>query len=140
MRLPPKYIATLNHEDQNNTLIKSGINQFVSLLEGDGIPMALLYHVDATFASCACCCVKTLWLVNVTPITLATNTSLVVPRTLKQATQYNNYCIWILKPKIQIKFSRALLEICWPWIIFESWYCVRMPIFLHHIVLFDADF
>jgi hypothetical protein len=50
-----KYVATLNPKDQNNTLIKSGINYglSVSLLEGDGIPFALLYHADATFVSWA---------------------------------------------------------------------------------------
>jgi hypothetical protein len=50
-----KYVATLNPEDQNNTLIKNGINYglFVSLLERDGILLAFLYHGDATFASWA---------------------------------------------------------------------------------------
>ncbi len=48
-----KYVATLNPEDQNNTLIKSGINYglFVSLLKGDGIPLAFLYHTNATSIS-----------------------------------------------------------------------------------------
>jgi hypothetical protein len=51
--LPQKYIATLNLEDQKNTLSKSGINYglFVSLKEGDGIPLALLYLANVTFAS-----------------------------------------------------------------------------------------
>jgi hypothetical protein len=58
----------------------------MSLLEGDGIPLALLYHVDVTFTSWACQRVNTLRLANVASITLTTNTSLVVPRTLKQTT------------------------------------------------------
>jgi hypothetical protein len=60
----------------------------MSLLEGDGIPLTLLYRVDATFAAWACCRVKTLLLVNVVSTTSATNTSLVVLQTLKQTTQY----------------------------------------------------
>ncbi len=48
-----KYVTTLNPKDQNNTLLKSGINygQSMSLLEGDGISLALLYRANATFAS-----------------------------------------------------------------------------------------
>jgi hypothetical protein len=55
-----KKIVTLNLENQNNTLIKIGINYalYVSLLEGDGIPLTLLYCTDATFASWVCCCIN----------------------------------------------------------------------------------
>jgi hypothetical protein len=72
-------------------------------------------------------------LANVASTTSTTNTS-------KQTTQYNKYCIWILKLGIQIKFSMTLLEIYWPWIVSESWYYVRRLISLHHIVLFDVNF
>jgi hypothetical protein len=92
------------------------------------------------FGSWVCRHVKTSRLVNVMSIILATNTSLVVPWTLKQITQYNKYCIWILKPRIQIKFSTALLETYQPWIILKSWYCVRRKISLCCIVLFNAIF
>jgi len=84
---------------------------FMSLLEGDGIPLALLYHIDATFASWACRRVNTLQLANASSTTSTMNTFLMVPWTLKQITQYNKYCIWNLKPKIQIKLSMALLEL-----------------------------
>ncbi len=52
---------TLNLEDQNNALIKTRISYglFVSVPEGDGIPLTLLYCIDATFASWACHHVKT---------------------------------------------------------------------------------
>jgi hypothetical protein len=33
----------------------------------------------------------------------------------------------------------ALSETYRPWIIFESWYCIRRPISLHRIILFDVD-
>jgi len=137
-----KYVATLNPKYQNNTLIKSGIDYgpFMSLLEGDGIPFALLYHTNATFASWAWRCENTSWLANVALIALAINISLVVLWTLKQTTQYNKYCIWNLKLVIQIKMSMALLEIYWPWIIFESWYCIRRLTSLRRNILFDADF
>jgi len=90
-----KIIITLNLEDENNTIIKTKINYglYVSLLKGDGIPLALLCHIDATSTSWAYYRVKTLRLANVTSTTSATNTSLVVLRTLKQTTQYNKYCI-----------------------------------------------
>jgi hypothetical protein len=65
---------------------------------------------------------------------------LVVPWTSKQATQYNKYCIWIQKLGIQIKFSMALLETYWPWIVFESWYYLRRLISLHYIFLIDVNF
>ncbi len=107
----------------------------MSLLEGDGIPLALLYCVDATFASWACCRVKIPWLINVASTTSATNTSMVVIWTLKQTTQYNKYCIWIVKLGIQIKFNMALLENYQPRIIFESWYYVRRSIFLCYIII-----
>jgi hypothetical protein len=100
----------------------------ISLLEGDGIPLALLYCADATFASWACCRINTQQLANVVSTTLATNTSLAVPWTLQQTTQYNKYYIWNLKLLIQIKLSMTLLETYQPWIISESWYCVRRPI------------
>ncbi len=41
---------------------------------------------------------------NVASTSLVTNTSLMLPWTLKQITQYNMYCIWNLKPRIQIKW------------------------------------
>jgi hypothetical protein len=44
------------------------------------------------------------------------------------------------KTGIQLKFNMALLEIYRPWIIYESWYCVRRSISLCCIVLFDVDF
>jgi len=106
----------------------------VSLFKGDGIPLALLYRVDATSASWACYCVNTLQLASVASISSAINTTLVVLQTLKQTTQYNKYCIWILKPKIQVKFNMALLETYRPWIILESWYYITRPITLHRIV------
>jgi len=53
-----------------------------------GIPLLLLYRTNATSASWACHCIKTLGLINVVSTTLATNTSLVMPQTLKQTTQY----------------------------------------------------
>jgi hypothetical protein len=82
----------------------------MSLLEGDGIPLALLYHINTTFAFWACWRINTLWLANVAfDTTLATNIFLVL-QSLKQTTQYNKYCIWNLKPKIEIKLSMALLE------------------------------
>ncbi len=34
----------------------------------------------------------------------------------------------------------ALLETYWPWIIFESWYCVKSPNCLCHTILWDAEF
>jgi hypothetical protein len=102
--------------------------------------LAILYCINETFAWWVCRRIKTPQLANVASTTWATNTSLVVPQTLKQTTQYNKYCIWILKPIIQIKFSMALLETYQPWIIFESWYCVRRLISLCYIVLFDANF
>jgi hypothetical protein len=39
-------------EDQKNTLIKIGISYglYVSLPEGDAIPLAFLYRADVTFA------------------------------------------------------------------------------------------
>jgi hypothetical protein len=58
----------------------------------------------------------------------------------KTTTQYNKCCIWILKLRIQIKFSMAWLETYRSWIISESWYCVKRPISLHHTVLFHANF
>ncbi len=135
-------MATLNLEDQNNTLIKSGINYwlFVSLLKWDGIPLALLYHVNATSTSWAQHCINTSWLANVASITLAINTPLEVPQTLKQTTQYNKYCIWNLKLVIWIKMSMGLVKIYLPWIISKSWYCIRRLIFLCGIILFDVNF
>jgi hypothetical protein len=77
----------------NNTLIKIGISYglFVSLLEGDRIPLTLLYRIDVTSLSWACHRINTLQLANVAYITSATNTYLMVPQTLKQTTQYNKY-------------------------------------------------
>jgi hypothetical protein len=87
-----KKIVTLNPKDQNNTLIITRIRYglSVSLLEGDGIPLALLYYIDETFASWVHRHIKTLRLANVASTTLTANTSLVVFPTLKQTTQYNN--------------------------------------------------
>jgi hypothetical protein len=120
---------------------KQHLNQnWYKLPKEDGISLVLLYCVDATSTSWACCCVNTLWLVNVVSIASTTNTSLVMLQTLKQITRYNKYYIWNLKSKIQIKLSMALLKIYWPWIISKSWYCIRRPIFLCQTVLFDADF
>jgi hypothetical protein len=83
----------------------------MSLLEGDGIPLPLLYHINTTFASWACWRINTLWMANVAfDTTLTTNISLVVLQSLKQTTQYNKYCIWNLKPKIEINLNMALLE------------------------------
>jgi hypothetical protein len=85
-----------------------GINYglYVSLLEGDGIPLALLYHINVAFASWVCQCINTPQLANVAfDTTLATNTSLVALWSLKQTTQYRKYCIWNLKLRIQIKLS-----------------------------------
>jgi hypothetical protein len=74
---------------------------------------------------------------NVVFKTLAINTSLAMPRTLKQTTQYNKYCIWILKPKIKKKNVWH----CWKFTDHEySWCCVRRPNSLCHTILFDADF
>jgi hypothetical protein len=81
MWLPQRQIAPLNPEDQNNTLIKTRINYelFVSVLEGDGIPLTLLYHVDATSTSWAYSHIKTPQLANVASTTSIINTCLVVP-------------------------------------------------------------
>jgi hypothetical protein len=75
-----------NIEVQNNTLIKMRINYglFVSLVEGDEIPLALLYHIDATSTCWAFWHVNTPWLANVAFIASTTHTSLVVCWTLKQ--------------------------------------------------------
>jgi hypothetical protein len=56
----------LNPKDQNNTLIKTKISYglSISLLEGDGIPLAFLYWVDETSTSWACCHIKTLKLLE----------------------------------------------------------------------------
>jgi len=51
----------------------------MSLREGGWDPLALLYCVNATFASWACHHVKTPQLVNVASTTSTTNTPLVVP-------------------------------------------------------------
>jgi len=87
-----------------------GINYQLSmaLLEGDGIPVA--FCVDATFTSWVCRFINTPCLANVTPTTFTTNTSLMMPWTLKQTRQYNKYCMSNLKPEIQMKLSMALLE------------------------------
>jgi hypothetical protein len=61
--------------------------------------------------SWVCQCVNTPRLTKVTSTTSAINTSLMVPWTLKQTTQYNKYYIWNLKLEIQIKLSMALLEL-----------------------------
>jgi len=81
MWLPQRQIVPLNPEDQNNTLIKTGINYelFVLVSEGDGIPLTLLYHVDATSTSWAYNHIKTPQLTNVASTTSIINTSLVVP-------------------------------------------------------------
>ncbi len=100
------------------------------IIEGGWHPLAFTYRANVTFASWAWCCIKTPQLAIIACTTLTTNTSLVVLQTLKQITQYNKYCIWILKPRIQIKFNMALLETYRPWIIFESWYCVKSLISL----------
>ncbi len=85
-------------------------------------------YADATSTSWVCCRINTSWLANVMSTTLAINTSLTMPWTLQQTTQYYTqyytYCIWNLKLRIQIKLNMALLEIYWPWIICESWYCL----------------
>jgi len=112
---------------------------YITIREGWN-PLALLYHIDATSTSCVCHRVNIPWLANATSITSATNTSLMVFRTLKQTTQYNKYCIWKLKPRIQSKLSMALLETYQPWIISKSWYYIRKPISLCRIALFNADF
>jgi hypothetical protein len=81
MWLPQRQIAPLNPKDQNNTLIKTRINYielFVSLSEGDGIPLTLLYHVDATSTSWAYSHIKTSQLTNFASTTSIINTSLVV--------------------------------------------------------------
>jgi len=137
-----RYITTLNTKDQNITLIKSGINYglYVSLSNGDGIPLAFLYHVDATFASWVWRCINTLWLANTTSIGSTTNTSLMALQTLKQITQYNKYCIWNLKLIIQIKMNMTLLETYWPWIISKLRHCVKRPNFLCCTILWDVDF
>jgi hypothetical protein len=59
---------------------------------------------------------------------------------LKQTTQYKKYCIWNIKLVVQIKFSMALLETYQTQIIFKSWYCIKKPISLRYIVLWDGDF
>jgi len=80
-----KIIVTLNLEDQNNTLIKTRISYglFISLPEGDGIPLALLYRVHATSMSWVYYHVKTPHLASVASTSSATNTSPVVFQTLK---------------------------------------------------------
>jgi hypothetical protein len=99
-----------------------------------------LYHVNATFTSWAQHCINTSWLANVASIALAINTSFEVPQTLKQTTQYNKYCICLVIGQCCIHSIMGLVKIYLPWIISESWYCIRRPIFLCKIILFDVNF
>jgi len=47
-----------------------------------------------------------------------------------------------MKPKTwnSNKIEYDIVGIYRPWIIYKSWYCIRRLIFLHHIVLLDANF